>query len=142
LRHYKADRKCLFTLRLVIILIAAFISGAAVYIIPNEIAVKITVLSVCGIALLFMLVYLPLYIASVDYAAGKDEIMRTSGVFIKYRQSVRYSSVQYVSVISSPFPERTGMNFLILFVYGGSMRLSFLEYRDMQEILALVGEGG
>ena len=82
-----------------------------------------------------MFVYLPLYFSSIKYTATETEIMKSSGVFIKTHQSVRYSSVQYTSVISSPFSQYTGLNFIVFFVYGGQLRLLFLKQSDAQEIL-------
>ncbi|MBQ6212768.1 MAG: PH domain-containing protein, partial [Ruminococcus sp.] len=109
------------------------------YFIPLENVVFIIVVSVIAIASFEMFIHLPMYFSSIKYSATETEVSKSSGVFIKVHQSVRYSSIQYTTIISSPFSQYTGFNFIIFFVYGGQLRLLFLKQSDAQEIIKLSG---
>ena len=135
MKHYYPDKACLTTLRIIIIFSVIILLGLVRYFIPAKFLVLSITIAVAVIAFFVMFVYLPLYFSSIKYTATETEIMKSSGVFIKTHQSVRYSSVQYTSVISSPFSQYTGLNFIVFFVYGGQLRLLFLKQSDAQEIL-------
>ena len=63
--------------------------------------------------------------------------------FSSVGSSLPFGGVIPSGMVNSPFSKLTGLNFLVFFVYGGQMNLMFLNYVDMQEILALTGnEGG
>ena len=135
MKHYYPDKGCLTTLMIIIIFSVIILLGLVRYFIPAKFLVLSITIAVAVIAFFVMFVYLPLYFSSIKYTATETEIMKSSGVFIKTHQSVRYSSVQYTSVISSPFSQYTGLNFIVFFVYGGQLRLLFLKQSDAQEIL-------
>ena len=50
-----------------------------------------------------------------------------------------YSTVQYTTVITTPFSQYTGLNFIVFFVYGGQLRLLFLNQEDALYILRKTG---
>ena len=137
--EYEPDRHCLSTMRLLITAAVVIIIFAAKYFIPLENVVFIIVVSVIAIASFEMFIHLPMYFSSITYSATETEVSKSSGVFIKVHQSVRYSSIQYTTIISSPFSQYTGFNFIIFFVYGGQLRLLFLKQSDAQEIIKLSG---
>jgi membrane protein YdbS with pleckstrin-like domain len=139
MKQYVPDRHCLSTLRILITAAVGIISAAAKYFIPFDNIVFIIVVSAVSIACFEMFVHLPMYFSSIKYTATETEVMKSSGVFIKVHQSVRYSSIQYTTIISSPFSQYTGFNFIIFFVYGGQLRLLFLKQSDAKEILDLSG---
>lgn len=143
MRHYSPDRSGLFTLRFLILMITSSVIVLINYFSPLRTASLIADSVIAGISLFVMLFYLPLYFSSVKYTVTDTEIRRMSGVFIKHRQTIRIDTIQYSVMVNSPFSKLTGLNFLVFFVYGGQMNLMFLNYVDMQEILALTGnEGG
>ena len=139
MKQYIPDRHCLSTLRLLITLAVVLIILAVRYFIPVEKLDFIIMVAVIAIACFEMFIHLPLYFSSISYTATSTEIMKSSGVFIKVHQSVRYSSVQYTTVISSPLSQYTGFNFIIFFVYGGQLRLLFLKQSDAKEIIKMSG---
>lgn len=89
-----------------------------------------------------MFAYLPLFLKSIHYTVTDTEIIKSSGVVMRLHQSVRYASIQYVNVITTPFSQYTGLNFIICFVYGGQLRLLFLNHSDAKEILDMVEQKG
>jgi len=139
MKQYAPDRRCLTTMRLLITAAAIIILAAVRYFVPSEKIVVITVAAVISVAFLEMFVHLPLYFSSIKYTATEAEVTKSSGVFIKVHQSVRYSSIQYTTFISSYLSNYTGFNFIIFFVYGGQLRLLFLKKSDAEEIVAMSG---
>jgi len=139
MKQYAPDRRCLTTMRLLITAAAIIILAAVRYFVPSEKIVVITVAAVISVAFLEMFVHLPLYFSSIKYIATETEVTKSSGVFIKVHQSVRYSSIQYTTFISSYLSNYTGFNFIIFFVYGGQLRLLFLKKSDAEEIVAMSG---
>lgn len=139
MKQYAPDRRCLTTMRLLITAAAIIILAAVRYFVPSEKIVVITVAAVISVAFLEMFVHLPLYFSSIKYTATETEVTKSSGVFIKVHQSVRYSSIQYTTFISSYLSNYTGFNFIIFFVYGGQLRLLFLKKSDAEEIVAMSG---
>ena len=139
MKQYAPDRHCLSTLRILITAAVVIIIFAAKYFIPVDKIVFIIMISAVSIGCFEMFIHLPLYFSSIKYTATETEVMKSSGVFIKVHQSVRYSSIQYTTIISSPFSQYTGFNFIIFFVYGGQLRLLFLKQSDAKEIIKLSG---
>ena len=138
MRHFYPDKRCINVLRSVITAAGLVIFAAVKYYVRSEKAELIA-----GLIILFCIavifVYLPFYFASLKYTATDAEIIRTSGVFIRFHQSVHYSSIQYAAVIKTLFSRYTGLNFMIFFVFGGRFRLMFLSRDDIDEILRLSG---
>ena len=139
MKHYVPDRRCLSTLRLMITAVVVILLSAARYFIPFDKLFIMIVIALITIACMEMFVHLPLYFSSISYTATKTEIIKSSGVVIKVHQSIRYSSIQYTTLIKSPFSQYTGFNFIIFFVYGGQLRLLFLKRSDADEIIKLSG---
>lgn len=139
MKHYVPDRRCLSTLRILITVAAVLIIAAARYFLPIEKLVFAITLGTILIACLEMFIHLPLYFSSISYTATNTEVIKSSGVFIKVHQSIRYSSIQYTTIVSSPFSQYTGFNFIIFFVYGGQLRLLFLKRDDVGQIIRLSG---
>ena len=126
-------------LRTVISAVGIIIFAAVKYYARTEKAAFIAGVIITGICFAVMFIYLPLYFASLKYTATDKEIIRTSGVIIRFSQSVRYSSIQYTTVINTFLSRYTGLNFVIFFVFGGRFRLMFLSTEDMDDILRLSG---
>ncbi|MBQ9898671.1 MAG: PH domain-containing protein [Ruminococcus sp.] len=135
MKTYEPDRNGLMTLRILITLASAALIVLARVFIPWRLTVIILGAVIASTALFLMLIYLPVYFSSITYTVTDSEIIRKSGVLIKFRQSVRFSSIQYTTVVSTPFAQYTGFNFIIFFVYGGQFRLLFLSQKDAKEIL-------
>ena len=134
---FKPEKNALNTLRVLIIVISVIFIGVVKIYVPVDIVVIIFAVAVILTDIFVMFVYLPLYFASLSYEMTDEKIIRHSGVFMKVHQSVRYSTVQYSTVVSTPFSDKTGLNFVILFVYGGSLRL--LKKEDAMKILRRCG---
>ena len=142
MKTYRPDRKGLATLRLLILAFTVLLILAVNYFVPLRKAALIADISLATVSLAVMFIYLPLYFASVSYRVTGEEIIRSSGVFVKFHQSIKLPLVQHSMVITTPLSRFTGMNFLMFFALGGQINLMFLSYDDMMEILRLFSEPG
>jgi hypothetical protein len=89
-----------------------------------------------------MFVYFPLYFSSLAYETTSTEVIKHSGVIVRSHQAIRFDSIQYTTVVSSPLSQYTGFNFVIFFIYGGQLRLDFLSRQDTIEILKSTRSSG
>ena len=142
MKTYLPDKHALLTLRMLIALISLILIGIVRIYIPLAVVVIIFSTAIITAAIFFMFIYLPLYFGSLRYEATETEVTRHSGVFMKSHQTVQFSAVQYYTVVTTPMSGRTGLNFIVLFVYGGQFQLMFLSMSDVREILASTGKGG
>ncbi|MDE6500520.1 MAG: PH domain-containing protein [Ruminococcus sp.] len=142
MKNYLPDRSCLMTLRILIVCVSLILVMAVNYFITVRLLVILIGVIIGAGAFFLMFAYLPLFLKSIHYTVTDTEIIKSSGVVIKLHQSVQYSSIQYVNVITTPFSQYTGLNFIICFVYGGQLRLLFLNHTDAREILNKVEQKG
>ncbi|MDE5583782.1 MAG: PH domain-containing protein [Ruminococcus sp.] len=135
MKKYFPDSHCLFTLRITIISVSLLLAVAVNYFITVGLLVILTDIIIGASAFFLMFAYLPLFIRSLGYTLTENEIIRSGGVIMKTHQSVKFSSIQYTKVITTPFSQYTGINFIVCFVYGGRLSLLFLNHEDAREIL-------
>lgn len=142
MKNYLPDKNCLFTLRISIIVVSLVLITAVNYFFTARVLVILIDTIIGAGAFFIMFAYLPLFLKSIHYMITDTEIIRSSGVMIKLHQSVKYSSIQYVNVITTPFSQYTGLNFIMCFVYGGQLSLLFLNHNDAKEILDKIEQKG
>lgn len=142
MKNYLPDKNCLFTLRISIIVVSLVLITAVNYFFTARVLVILIDTIIGAGAFFIMFAYLPLFLKSIHYMITDTEIIRSSGVMIKLHQSVKYSSIQYVNVITTPFSQYTGLNFIMCFVYGGKLSLLFLNHNDAKEILDKIEQKG
>lgn len=139
MKQYTPDKSSLTVLR------AAAALSALLLMILTRIFIKIRILMLiltalfAGAALFLMFAYLPMYFNSLSYSADEIEIKKCSGVFFRTKQSIKYTSIQYCTAVTTPFSAYTGLNFIIFYVYGGRLILLFLKSPDIPEILKMSG---
>lgn len=139
MRHFIPNKNCLMMLRAAVIVADIILLTAVKLFIHVRLVYIIATAAISLLGLLIAFIYLPLYFSSVEYIATNSEIIKKSGVFFKMQQSVQFSSVQYSTLICTPFSRYTGINILIFYVYGGRLRLMFLNKHDACEILSFSG---
>lgn len=142
MKIFRPDRSALTSLRVITALIAVFFIVAAKIYIPVNIIITILSMAFAVIVIFMDFVYYPLYFGSMKYEITNEQITRYSGVFFKSRKSVNFLTVQYTASVTTPFSRYTGLNFGVLFVYGGQLELMFLSYSDASEIIKIVESCG
>lgn len=112
-KRFYPDNNSLTVLRMIITIFILTIIAAMKYYIPSAKFVIITGIILAAIGFIIMFVYLPIYFSSIKYIVTDSEITKTCGVFIKTHQTVRFSSIQYTTIIRTPFSKYTGLNIII-----------------------------
>ncbi len=138
--NFKPEKSALSVLRILILLVSVILIVLIKVYIPFHMVVMISGITIGIIDIFVIFIYLPIYFSKLSYEMSDEKITKHSGVLLKSHQSVRYSTVQYTAVITTPFSQYTGLNFVILFVYGGSLRLMFLNQDNAMEILRRCGD--
>ena len=140
--EYKPDKRAPRTLRVLIVLISLVLIAIVRFYVPVDILDVIFGTAICTVAIFFMYIYIPLYFKSLRYTAADNGLTRTAGVFLKSYQTVRFSAVQYYTRVTTPLSRITGLNFIVLYVYGGQFQLLYLSHDDVEEIIERIANGG
>lgn len=140
MRHYRPDKRCLRAIQIFIAALGIFFTASVAYISSFS---KISAVAglIIIMALLTVTLYLPLHFDSIKYTATDLEFTVTKGVFIKRKQTIKFSSIQYTTVISFPLPKLASFNSVIFFVYGGKLKVSYLSVSDLRDIIILAERG-
>ncbi len=88
--------------------------------------------------IVFSLFFLRLWHRSLNYTISDSEIISETGFFVKTKQIMKFSSIQYTTGISLPFSAATSFNFIIVSALGGTLAMLFLsdeDYREINEVL-------
>lgn len=140
MKNFKPERKALNALRIIILIVSVVLIGGLKIYIPVDIVFMIFAVAIVMTDIVMIFIYLPIYFSSLSYDMTDEKIVKHSGVFFKSHQSIRFSTVQYSTVVTTPLSNKTGLNFVVLFVYGGNLRLVFLKEDDAMEILRRCGD--
>lgn len=118
------------------VLAAAGTFAARRYLVSFEILMYIAIGIFWGLAVIFGLFLLPMFFRrTVIYLSSKEITMHT-GLFFLRRIHMRMSAVQYVTLVTLPFSELSGFNFIAVRALGGSLVLPFLNKVDCDEIIS------
>ena len=143
MKEYRAARGALHLLQILICLTGAGLSAAATYFLRRWTWIMWSVIGVfAGTALLMSLICLPLFFARLRCYASEDKLTVIAGILFLREQSIRADRVQFIQTVTGPFDGILGLNFIILYVYGGQLTIPFLSTRDRYELVALLEKGG
>ena len=135
MKKYQPDRHGLISVRILTTLFSVILSVISKIYVISEFLLFIVIIFIVTISIFVMFVYFPLYFSSLAYETTSTEVIKHSGVIVRSHQAIRFDSIQYTTVVSSPLSQYTGFNFVIFFIYGGQLRLDFLSRQDTIEIL-------
>lgn len=139
MKSYSPDKRSMTVLRIASVLTALVLIAAAKMFVKKYVIMLALSIVFAIAALIVVFIYLPLYFSNLCYHATDSEIKKRSGVFFRKNQSIKYSSIQYSTVVRTPFSEYTGLNFIVFYVYGGRFLMLFIKSDDAQEILKKSG---
>lgn len=129
--QYKPCRKCLGVLTLMIILVTLTLIALSSYFFSFiPMFMKILNIIFIAAALFLTLIYLPVYFKNLCYYVSDEKITKTSGFFFVKTQTIMLDSIQYTTSVTTMFSEKTGLNFFLLYAYGGIMIVTFLNDND------------
>ena len=142
MKKYQPDRHGLISVRILTTLFSVILSIISKIYVISEFLLFIVIIFIVTISIFVMFVYFPLYFSSLAYETTSTEVIKHSGVIVRSHQAIRFDSIQYTTVVSSPLSQYTGFNFVIFFIYGGQLRLDFLSRQDTIEILKSTRSSG
>ncbi len=140
MKQYTADKHAQYTLQIAAPIVAAVLIGLVWYflaVLPDWLLWTLTVLLAAAAVLLSTLL-LPMWFCTVSYTVSATHITRKYGIFFLQEQIMRTQALQFSSIFRAPFSEKTGMNFIPLHAYGGTVILAFLSREDAEEIQAFL----
>ena len=152
MKKYFADKHCIIYLRVLSFILILFLIGILnygldyikekfpQYFLSAEISVpEIVVWAVIIVFIiayvLFLVIILPLWLATLSYIIYTDEIEVRYGLWSKNRKYMKLSAIQYTTKVSFPLSKFTCLNFVFLHALGGRLSLMFLNDRDAEKIV-------
>ena len=142
-KEYRADRGALHLLQILICLAGAGLCAAATYFLRRWEWIMWSVVGVfAGAALIMSLICLPLFFARLRCYASEEKLTVLAGILFLREQSIRLDRVQFIQTVTGPFDGILGLNFIILYVYGGQLTIPFIKKSDRYELVGLLERGG
>ena len=134
MKHYYADKTCLNILKILILSVTFILLAVTVYFL-SFIPIVMILLWIIFLAAGFFtaIIYLPIYFKNLNYYVSNDRIIKESGFYFKKKQIIRIDKIQFTTSVSTPFSKLTGLNFIVLYAYGGMMTVMFLSDHDFAE---------
>lgn len=135
MKEYKSDKNCLNILRIAVIIATFLLIVLCAYFL-SFIPKLMILLNILFFAAGFFLVviYLPVYFRNLCYYVADEKIVKVSGFFFIKKQIMSFDKIQYTTSVSTPFNKFTGLNFFLLYAYGGLMTIMFLNKNDFEEL--------
>ncbi|MDE5792775.1 MAG: PH domain-containing protein [Oscillospiraceae bacterium] len=134
MKEYYADLSAMKLLQVLISVITVILISASIFIFFR---LKIIIWILVGIfiitAIIINFICLPVYFKTLKYTVTANQITIRQGIFLVREQSIKLQSVQFVQFITG-LNGMFGLNFVILYVYGGSMMIFFMKKQDRQEL--------
>lgn len=134
MKHYYAGKTCLNILKILILSVTFILLAVTVYFL-SFIPIVMILLCIIFLAAGFFtaIIYLPIYFKNLNYYVSNDRIIKESGFYFKKKQIIRIDKIQFTTSVSTPFSKLTGLNFIVLYAYGGMMTVMFLSDHDFAE---------
>lgn len=92
-------------------------------------------------AAVFFIIYIPLSLRKMHIIINDIEAVFRSGIIISSEKRMRINKVELAYIIRTPFSKYTGLNFVVLQVYGKCLVLPFLSISDSEEITDIIRGG-
>ena len=85
-------------------------------------------------AALVSFVYLPAYFTNIRYVLRRGQLSKSTGFYITTTSSMKTDAIQYVTLITTPLSEYTGLNFISVNALGGRLILMFMRRDDAEKL--------
>lgn len=144
MKQYTADKHAQYTLQIAAPVVSAVLIGLIWYflaVLPHWMLWTLTVI-VAAAAVLLSTLLLPMWSAPSSTAFRRRISPGKCGIFFVQEQTMRTQALQFSSIFRAPFSEKTGMNFIPLHAYGGTVILAFLSRSDAEEIQEFLQKTG
>lgn len=143
-RNYYADQTALRLLQIIIFILTSLLSALCLlcYHRLDLTLFLILMLLFLSTGMLLNLFFLPVYFKNLYYHITPEQIAIHRGILFQREQSIRLQSVQFVQIITGWHDGSSGLNFMILYVYGGSLLLAFMNRDDRRELTEFLEQRG
>ncbi len=135
MKEYSADMSAMKLLQIIVCLLALLLSIASAKFLSRWLFVMwglVILFSVAAVVLSFFCI--PLYFSNLKCIVTANQVTVRTGIFFRREQSIRLQSVQFIQLVTGPWDGILGLNFIILYVYGGSLMIFFLKKNDRREL--------
>ncbi|MBE6875449.1 MAG: PH domain-containing protein [Ruminococcus sp.] len=143
LKEYSADLSAMKLLQVIVCLLASLLIFASTKFLSRWAVIMwalIIVFVLTAVVLSFFC--MPLYFSNLRCIVTSSQVTVRTGMFFQREQSIRLQSVQFVQLITGPWDGLLGLNFMILYVYGGSLMIFFLKKSDRCELTEFLERKG
>lgn len=138
-KKFRPSSRGLTVIRIMLIIIcAAAIILSKMYLSAYPIFMYTVIGIFCFSSFAAGMILLPIVFAKSYYVISPTELHKTAGLFFITQEYMKTSSIQYVTVITTPVSSLTGLNFIIVNALGGRMVFLFLSKKDALEMTALI----
>lgn len=142
MKEYYADLSAMKLLQILIFIITTILVISSVLIFYRWKFIMWILISIFIIIIIITnYICLPIYFKNLKYTITTNHISIRQGIFFQREQSIRLQSVQFVQLITG-LNGMFGLNFIILYVYGGSMMIFFMKKQDFQEVTEFLQRKG
>lgn len=139
MRKYTPKIAALYTIQALIFIVAVALTLLSVRYLSSFRILMSVIIIICWVAsAIFGLWLLPMYFRRTVVYIGTSEISVHSGLIFLWREHMKASAVQYVSLVRAPLSSLTGFNFVFIHALGGTVVLPFLSSADAEEIITLL----
>lgn len=136
MKEYRSDKNCLNILRLLILILTAALLCLCTYFVSfiPKLMIFLNILFFAA-GFFFAVIYLPAYFKNLCYYLDTDKtITKVSGFFFLKKQIMAIDSIQYTTSMTTPFIKLPGLNFYVLYAYGGIMTIMFISNDDFNDL--------
>lgn len=135
MKVYRADSSSLTFIRVIILVVMVALDVVVYTYLKRYLVLTYVLMSVVtALGVFFSSIYLPMYFKYLYFRVGDDTISKESGFFIKSYQTMKVSSIQYVTYVYIPLFRYIGFNFIVFNALGGYMLFNFLSRDDSSDI--------
>lgn len=143
MKEYSADLSAMKLLQITACLLSALIITAVAKFLHRWLVLMWSLIILFGVtAIIVSFLCMPLYFSNLKCIVTANQITIRTGIFFRREQSIRLQSVQFVQTITGPWDGILGLNFIILYVYGGSLMIFFLKKTDRLELAEFLERKG
>lgn len=143
MKEYSADLAAMKLLQITVCLSAVLLIWASMKFLSRWSVIMWSMSGIFAVtAIVVSFLCMPLYFSNLRCIVTASQVTIRTGMFFRREQSIRLQSVQFVQIITGPWDGVFGLNFIILYVYGGSLMIFFLKKSDRQEIIEFLERKG
>ncbi|MGN0591900.1 MAG: PH domain-containing protein [Ruminococcus sp.] len=139
MKQYQTDPHVKYLMQGLTFLICLAVCLLLIYFFGKSSRMVFWLFCLCLLAwILIGVIYIPLSLSRIRITVTDKKIILESGIFLIRTRVLLIRSLQLSSILQTPLSQYTGLNFIPLRAYGGSLILPFLSRKDAQELYAFL----